>query len=268
MSTRVVLSLHGHGVGDGVLSGVMRRLAISRSDRVVFVSENQRKYYEDRFGRIKKGLVLSNGLDFGKFGGPTIGKPLRQELGVDRETLLFGTVGNFSSGRDQMTICRFLTLLQKEPIPFHFVFVGGALPSEPQLYRACSDYCVEHGLANQVSFLGSRSDVPAILPQLDAFVYSTVHDTFGIAVVEAIANGIPVFVNDWEVMQEVTDNGKWATIYRTKDENDLLEKFLKFIPKRAHYSKSAIQNALEVKERYGIEPYLDALKATYQTLLT
>lgn len=267
LSTKVVLSLHGHGNRDGFLSGTMRRFAIRRSDRVLFVSQELATHYGRGHKPIKNGMVFHNGIDFSKFKTEEASY-LRKDLRLKEGLMLLGTVGNFTSVRDQMTICRFLHLLKEKPVPFHFVFVGGASPAEPQLYKTCSDYCTEHGLTKYVSFLGSRSDVPAILPQLDAFVYSTVHDTFGIAVVEAIAAGIPVFVNDWKVMEEVTDDGNWAMLYRSKDEDDLLEKFMEFYRNREKYLKKAQQNASAVKERYGIVQYLDHLKGLYQTLLT
>ena len=266
MRTKVVLSFHGHGFKGGLLGNGFRKFAIRRSDLIVFVSQELAAHYRQQHGPIPNGTVLHNGIDFGKFGPPGPA-PLRDELSLEAGCLLLGAVGNFTAVRDQMTTCRFLNLLQKEGVAFHFVFVGGAMGFAPELYQQCVDYCQAHGLADRVSFLGQRSDVPAILPQLDAFVYSTVHDTFGIAVVEAIAAGIPVFVNDWGVMQEVTDGGNWATLYRSKDENDLLQRFLNFCQNREDYSKKAHQNARAVRERYGIKHYLDRLKAIYRSLL-
>jgi len=109
----------------------------------------------------------------------------------------------------------------------------------PHLYDDCVNYCKQNGLEYKVLFLGSRTDIPQILDQLDAFVYATDHDTFGIAVVEAMAVGVPVFVNDWEVMKEITVDGKYATLYKTKDEKDLLREFMLFLQnKQVCQSKS------------------------------
>lgn len=266
MKTKVVLSLHGHGVKDGLLMGILRRLAISNADRIIFVSANQREHYGKRFGYTTNQVVVANGIDFSKF-AVEAHQSLREALGISHELLVMGSVGNFSSGRDQLTICRFLVLLQRDRIPFHFVFVGGASAAEPELYQRCVDFCHAHELDGQVTFLGSRSDVPAILPQLDVFIYSTVHDTFGIAVIEAVAAGIPVFVNDWEVMREVTNNGTWATLYASRDESDLLKKFLDFYRYQADYRNKARQHAIEVRTRYGIETHLETLREVYTTLL-
>ena len=175
-------------------------------------------------------------------------------------------VGNFVRGREQNTVCQFLKLLKEAGVPFDFYFVGRKSESEPWLYDDCVAYCQEHQLLNCVHFLGGRGDVPAILKQLDAFVYSTDHDTFGIAVIEAIAAGVPTFVNDWEVMVEITQQGRWATIYKTKDAADLFNKFITFVDHKEHYKQQACSHAKDVRSTYSIEQHMLALSNLYNTI--
>lgn len=266
LPTKVVLSFHGHGITNSVTSKILRKLILARTDLNIFVSESQLNYYVNKFGNINRILVLPNGVDFkkGKLGVET---SIRKELGLNNSDLLIGTVGNFTSGRDHFTLCKFLYLLKQKNIPFKFVFVGSASKIEPIVYNKCFDFCRNEGLQNDVYFLGTRADVPNILTQLDAFTYSTEHDTFGIAVVEAMGAGLPVFVNDWEVMREITNDGAWATIYKTKNEHDLLAKFLEFLDKKDSYENEARENALSIRDKYSIESHTSNLKSIYQSLL-
>ncbi len=176
------------------------------------------------------------------------------------KTLKLAMVGNFVLGREQKTVCRFLKLLKDRGIAFDFYFVGKKNEATPYLYDDCVAFCKENKL-EEVHFLGSRNDVPAILRELDAFIYSTEHDTFGIAVVEAIASSVPVFVNDWEVMKEVTEQGKWATLYKTKDENDLLEKFIVFLQNKT--TKKWQEISCLAKKKYSIQQHIINLKKNY-----
>ena len=93
-----------------------------------------------------------------------------------------------------------------------------------------------------------------MLTQADLFVYASDHDTFGIAVVEAMAAGVPVLVNDWPVMNEITDNGKLAAVYKSNNENDFMNCFFK---------TTSLANTKEiaelVKTRFPIEEHIDAL---------
>jgi glycosyltransferase involved in cell wall biosynthesis len=155
--------------------------------------------------------------------------------------------------------------LKEKDVEFHFVFVGKRMEQIPHLHDDCVRYCRENELSRSVSFLGSRTDVPDILVELDAFLYATDHDTFGIAVVEALAVGVPVFVNDWEVMNEITENGKFATIYKTKDVDDLLQQFMLFLQNKQGYLTKANEAAGFVRTNYSIEKHIEKLKKVYES---
>ncbi len=100
----------------------------------------------------------------------------------------------------------------------------------------------------------------------DNHLYGTDHDTFSIAVVEAIAAGLPTFVNDWEVMTEITDNGKLAHLYKTKNPEDLLRVFNDFLQNRAAYDQKAQENAVIIRQKFSIQKHLETLSGVYGAL--
>ena len=267
MKVKQVLTFHGFDFNS---SSAFTRYIIRRTDRNIFVSHYQKEYYIRKYRlNPEKQTVVYNGINFSKFENfynQNINHNLRKELNIKDSTLLMGMVGNFNEVRDQMTVCRFLKLLNEHAVDFHFVFVGKRVESTPQRYDDCVEFCQKNNLSERVIFAGVRSDVPAILFELDAFIYSTEHDTFGIAVVEAIASGTPVFVNDWEVMNEITEDGKLAIIYKTKDEHDLLEKFMLFLQKQDEYVRRAKENAVIVRKKYSVEKHIENLKKVYISL--
>ncbi|RCR67615.1 glycosyltransferase family 4 protein [Larkinella punicea] len=267
---RLVLTFHGYNFGYNKFASQIVRFIIRRTDLNLYVSQHLLGHYISSYSLgilLHKQKTVYNGVDFNKF-GVNNNKNIRLELGLNQKTLLFGSVGNFVPGRDQLTICRFLSELTRLKIDYYFVFVGAISESTPDLYNNCISFCAEHKILKQVSFLGSRNDVPAILHNLDAFVYSSDHDTFGIAVVEAIAAGIPVFVNDWEVMKEITQNGKLAMIYRTRDIDDLITKFCHFLQRQSFFQQQASGNAARVRQIYSIQKHIYTLKGHYQSIIS
>jgi len=280
---KILLTLHEYDYSMSNIDIILLNFIIRRTDENIFVSHTQRKYYQQKYKlKFQKQNMVYNGISFDKLDNCVciksdqndsfrakylltlpISSNLRELLKLQKNTILIGSVGNFVPGRDQLTLCRFLKLLQEKKYNFHFVFVGKRTNSNPQLYDDCKEYCKQNGLFENVTFLGSRNDVPLILHQLDAFLFSSDHDTFGIAVVEAMAVGIPVFVNDWEVMSEITSNGKYAILYKTKDENDLLREFMLFLQNRPVYQTKAKEAARYVRERYSIERHIVALQEVY-----
>jgi len=263
---KTVLTFHGHGLNYQFLLRWLRWFALRKNNLNLFVSQTQLNHYKKRYrNNSHNQMVLYNGISFSKF-DELYNTDLQKELGVEKNTLISGSVGSFSNGRDQLTICKFLLLLNQNGIKFHHLFIGAKSKPEPWLFDDCIEFCKKNKLDNKVSFLGVRNDIPSILLQLDAFIYSTVHDTFGIAVIEAIAAEIPVFVNDWEAMLEITENGKYATLYKSKDENDLFIKFSSFMENKKKYKDKAIHASKKVRERYSIEKHISQLGNIYSSL--
>lgn len=267
-SIKVVQTIHGFDYGTSFISRLIYFVSMLFCHATYFVSEYQKSYYLKRY-KIKDSTrydVVYNGINFEKIMGEKHPSIYFISEGRAKNRLQICMVGNFVRGREQNTICRFLKLLKEKGIAFDFYFVGKRNDAEPWRYDNCVEYCKANNLLDSVHFLGGRGDVPAILQQMDAFIYSTDHDTFGIAVIEAIAAGLPTFVNDWAVMKEVTLNGKYAVIYRSKDEEDLLDKFMANLGSKEECDIKAAENSILVRETYSIERHIERLHSLYSTL--
>lgn len=263
-SIKVVMTMHCFDFDISKTGLFINRIILPRTDRNFFVSYYQLDYYRNTYVLdFHKQQVIYNGISFDRIDTVKLSqKSIRKEFYIPEESLLLGMVGNFNSGRDHLTICRFLKLLDMKEVNFRLVFVGKRVEGQEFLYDDCVSYCLHKGISDKVFFVGSRQDVPDILKQLDAFVYSTAHDTFGIAVVEAMASGVPVFVNDWKVMDEISQHGRLATLYRTGDPQSLLDSFLG--QQRDPEKNRGI--AKEVRNMYSIEHHIAQLKECYDQL--
>lgn len=252
---RVVTTFHGYGYVDSPL--LLRRLIFKGSSKVVFVSNELREAYLQRgdFGCMEKCEVIYNGIDFNKFA--------LHARNTSNKKIEMCMVGSFGEGRNHMFVCRFLSKLHDEGIDFHFTFIGAARESEMNVYNDCVAYCREKGLEQCVTFAGLRDDVPELLQTMDAFVYATRHDSFGIAVMEAIAAGLPTFVNDWCVIKELTRNGELASLYETDNVESLYNVFSHFLSHREEFYKKAKENAMRVRDIYSIDRHIKRLAQIY-----
>jgi glycosyltransferase involved in cell wall biosynthesis len=263
----IKVALTFHGYDDFDKKNRMINFIIKRTDKNIYVSNFQREYYTKKYHlKPAKQQTVYNGVSFNKIDSADTTPDYLTKNDLQQARLKMAMVGNFVRGREQYSVCKFLKLLHNENIEFDFYFVGARNLAEPWRYDCCVQYCNENGLSDSVHFLGSRNDIPAILKNIDAFVYSTEHDTFGIAVVEAMAAELPIFVNDWEVMTEITNNGKWATVYRTKNEHDLLAKFLLFLQNRNEYTVKAKNASQAVRTKFSIEMHLQNLQKEYEKI--
>ena len=181
---------------------------------------------EAGFNTSERFHVVHNGVDPMRL--EASGAELRTEMRVHDGALLLGMIGNFypDGRKDQLTICRALPRVFAAAPTAHFLFVGGSFPSAPERMAACIALCRELGISERVHFLGKRSDIPDLLNCLDIYVQSSVNESLGIAVIEAMLKGLPVVVSDIGALLEVTGNGKYAATFRTGDAVDLADKLV------------------------------------------
>ena len=210
--------------------------------------------------------MISNGVDAERLRGS--GSLLRAELGIADNALLFGMVGNFyADGRkDQRTICLSLPRLFQNMSNVHFVFAGGTFKDSTGLLEECRDICRQHNILNRVHFLGKRSDVANILHSLDVYVHSSVNESQGIAVVEAMLVGLPVIVSDIGALLEVTNNGDCALVFRTGDAQHLADQLLKLAQDEALRSSLAGKGKTYATRCFSIDAHIKNLLALYQNI--
>ena len=251
-----------HGSGNSLNSKIIFNLSFALSHRVLFVSFAFKKRLL-RFLNIKdkkKFKVVYNGLNVSKF---SRGISSSKDQGVIKS----GMVGNFYNDvRDHLTVCKAAKILQQNNIPFKLEFVGGAKEHNTAYLDACVNYITANHLSGSVSFLGSRDDVDKLLATWDLFLYSSNRDSFGIAVIEAMFKGIPIMVNDLDVFEEITQKGKYATLYKTKDAEDLARKIKAYIQNPAHCHLKAKAAANYAVENFSIEKHVTELHKIYQEL--
>lgn len=261
---QVVETFHGYDFEAKWFNKFIVRLSIRIANAVCFVSASERDYYIDAYCiRNTQNLhVVYNGIDFAKI---VSAKPSLEFANLFPRIRL-AMVGNFVSGRSQNIIVKSIHVLRKRGITnFDFYFIGRRVDAEAWRYDNCVKYCVENRLKN-VHFLGGRGDVPALLKVMDGFVYSTDHDTFGIAIVEAIAAGLPIVVNDWSVMQEVCgESNDGIRYFKTDDADDAANKIVELLEHLPESKKAARDNAKIIKEKYSIESHIERLNKVYET---
>lgn len=170
------------------------------SHKVLFVSRESRDYFQRHTGLPDSMLqVLHNGLTLPDKVTPAP----REELGVPEDRKLVGFVGRLSRGKG---VGRFLDMAREAclqaPERFHFVVIGDGdgLPGHREWVR-------EHGLEQDVTFLGERRDIHRCYAALDCLSFCSepgVEGMPGVAL-EACAHGLPILASRTAPLEEIRD---------------------------------------------------------------
>jgi L-malate glycosyltransferase len=210
--------------------------------------------------------VIPNGVDTARLQYADRG--LRSELGLNESNVLLGMIGNFyADGRkDQRTICLALPKFFQRVPNAHFVFVGGAFKDSTELLEQCFEITRQNNISDRVHFLGKRSDVANILHSLDGYVHSSVNESQGIAVVEAMLVGLPVIVSDIGALLEVTGNGDCALVFRTGDAEQLADQLLRLAQDGGLRARLGGMAKAYATRCFGIEAHIQNLLALYENV--
>jgi glycosyltransferase involved in cell wall biosynthesis len=211
--------------------------------------------------------VLYNGIDPSPF--------LKQEnLDIFREfdlpagSLVMGMIGSFNDVRDHITVCKALKKIIEQKPEVHFLFIGRFSLCN-KFYSECYNFCEENNLSDKVRFVGERNDVANLLNSLHLYVHSSNTDTFGIALVEAMAAKSPCLASDIPPFREVSDNGKYLTLFKKGDVDDLFKKINLMLLELNNKELSlrcekAQQFAIK---NFSIQAHLDNLHSYYREIL-
>lgn len=132
--------------------------------------------------------VLVHGLVLEDVDAARAARPgMRGELGVDEDTVVIGTVANFRAQKGYPDLLAAAAQVLAKRNDVLFVAVGQG-PLEDEVRRRHA----ELGLGNRFRLLGYREDVPRVLAACDVFVLASLHEGFPVAVMEALASGVPL----------------------------------------------------------------------------
>lgn len=151
--------------------------------------------------------VVPNGVDPDEFSfRPDVRRRIRESLGIPAEAYLVGGVGRFVPGK------RFEVLIEALAAR---PGVWGLLVGDGPVFTELTDLLERRGIRERVVLTGERMDVPALLMAMDLFVSPSPEETYGLAIVEALAAGLPVVYAACPALQEIPTSAA-AGAYRVE----------------------------------------------------
>lgn len=166
---------------------LMRRVILAGVQRVIVPSHRLQQIALERW-RLKPEQVtlVPNGVDLAPFAAEQREPALRAELGIPADALVIGAVGHL---RPEKNPARLLEALSQVPdsIQAHALLLGDG-PERARLEALAS----EPRLAGRVHLVGHRTDTPRWYRAMDLFALSSDTEQMPVALLEAMASGLPV----------------------------------------------------------------------------
>jgi glycosyltransferase involved in cell wall biosynthesis len=142
---------------------------------------------------------------------------IRRNLEIPPDAFVYLTVGRLDAMKNQALLVRNFSKVLAVAPQAHLVIVGtGVMEKELKEMAKIS------GVGNRIHFLGSRKDIGACLEMADVFVFPTLLEGFGIALVEAMFKGLPCIASNISVLQEILTNNETGLLFDPENETELV----------------------------------------------
>ena len=254
----MVTTLHGTDitlVGNHPFYKPAVTFSINKSEVVTSVSESLRKDTLRLFDVNKEIDVIPNFIDTEKQ-KDSFGDCNRQLMAEDDERILTH-ISNFRHVKRIPDVINIFNKVQ-EKIKSKLIMVGEGPEVQPAKKLA-----EELGIADKILFLGKTSEVNKILCFSDLFLLPSENESFGLAALEAMVNGVPVISSDVGGIPEVVEQGFSGYLKPLGDVNAMAESALEILSsdeKLAQFKKQAKQTA----SKFDIREIVPQYEAVYE----
>jgi L-malate glycosyltransferase len=160
----------------------------------------------------ERASVIPNGVEVARFGGPRSRGEVRRTLGVPDAAVVACFVGRLEAQKGVDTLIEALATLPLEELRLHLLVVG-----DGSMRAALEALVRTRALEGRVRFLSFRDDVESLLGASDVFVLPSRFEAMPIALVEAMAAGLPSVVTDVGDNAAVVERGALGLVVAPGD---------------------------------------------------
>ena len=190
-------------------------------------------------GRI---AVIPNGVDTRRYRQTVDRAGVRRMLGLDARARLIAVVATLKEQKGHRYLIEAAARVVGRCPDAHFLLIG-----DGELRHALSSQVKALGLENHVHLLGTRHDVPDLLAACDLFALPSLWEGLAMALVEAMAAGLPVVATNVSGTRQVVVDGATGLLVPPADTEQLVAALVTLLedPARAREMGAAGRERVE-----------------------
>ena len=257
----MITTLHGTDitlVGSHPFYKKAVQFSINHSEYVTAVSQSLKDDTERLFEITSDIKVIPNFIDFQKIKFRDV--PCEKIQIASEDELIITHVSNIRPLKRILDILRIFKII-KDSLNVKLLMVGDG----PEKERAIR-YCKLNQIEKDVLFFGKSNEIDNILCFSDLFLLPSEKESFGLAALEAMANGVPVVCSDIGGLPEVIENGISGFLCPVGDINAMAEKvnYLLGDKERLKLFKS---QAYQTSKKFDIKKIISLYESVYNDAL-
>ena len=237
---------------------LLYRLAARWVNGFIAVSDEVRMAILEGIGPVEdKIAVICNSVDLRRYEQPVDRAAIRRQLGLPANARLMAVVATFKKQKGHCYLVEAARSVVPQFPDLHILLIG-----DGELREALEAQTKASGLDGHIHFLGTRHDVPDLLGSSDYFVLPSLWEGLPMALVEAMATGLPVIATEVSGTKQVMVSGETGLLVPPGNVPRLQEAMVELL------SEPARARAMGTAARHRVEAFFSAQKqvADHMTL--
>lgn len=264
--TKVIYTAHGFHFFKGapminwLVYYPIERILAHRTD--LLITMNQEDYNRSMAFKAKKtALVNGVGLNLNRFveATPEEKQEVRRAFKLNEDDIFAISVAQLIKRKNHMVL---IQAVEKLHNPQFHLFICGDGVQEAELKAKAKELGIEH----QIHFLGFRKDVYKISSAADLFLFASLQEGLPVAIMEAMACGLPIVASKVRGNYDLIDQGKGGYLVAPTDVDGFVKVIHKITENKDRLEKMKQYNLRKV-QKYSIEAVVDQMADLYQDMM-
>lgn len=192
-------------------------------------------------------------------------KKYNKQAAHTNDVCQFAMVGMLTPHKNQLESIKAAAILKERGIKnFHITFMGS---STPIYLNELSSFIDANGLADYISILGLRNDVPDVLSKMDVGLMLSKSEAFGRVTIEYMFQNLAVIASNSGANPELIEDGITGLLYEFGNTPELSYKMQQIIEDRRLLKQIASNGNRYAVETFPSEKNSSAIYSLYEELL-
>lgn len=264
--TKVIYTAHGFHFYKGaplinwLVYYPVERLLARKTDLLLTMNrEDHARAAGFRAGRTE--IVNGVGMDINRFSVATAGEKevVRRELGLEEGETFAISVAQLIARKNHKVL---IDAVRKLGDPKFHLFILGDGVQEQEL----RDRIVRLGLEKQVHLLGFRKDVHRLCRAADLFLFASLQEGLPVAIMEAMACGLPVIASDIRGNSDLIDAGRGGWLVDATDVDGFAAAIRTARQSQGEWEQMKAYNLNKVQQ-YSIDSVVKQMAEIYESMM-
>ena len=240
--------------------GRVHKLTLRRTARVIAVSQavadalRSQAIFKPEIVR-----VIHNGIEVEAL-AKAISPPNQPKLRV-------GTVGELAPVKRHEDFIRVAQRICAERDDVEFIIAGADKSRDAENRRRLAQLIAHAHLGDRVHLLGWTEDIANLLATFDLFVSTSESESFGMAIVEAMAAGLPVVATETAGARELIEPDFTGRLAPVGDVGALAKSTSELLSNPAERARLGMNAQQAARQRFGLEQMVDETERLYEEVV-